>query len=207
MIYGYARVSTAFEQSKDRNQTFDRQEKILNDYGVKSENIFCDRISGGKSTKVREAYERLMQVVIPGDIIVVSEMSRFSRSLVDLIMSINNLIENQIGIVFIKEHIQVGTNGMTPMDKLTIHIMGAFAEFERSLIGSRVHEGMQASKAKGKKLGRPSKITPELESELVDRYFNYKWNYERISKEYNLSMPTVCTVLKKYRTQINVKGK
>lgn len=54
MIYGYMRVSTAFEQSKERNQSFDRQLMILKEKGVKEENIFQDRISGGVSTKVND---------------------------------------------------------------------------------------------------------------------------------------------------------
>ena len=69
MLYGYARVSTAFESTKDRNQTFDRQEEILKQYGIKQENLFCDRISGGSNTKDREEYQNLMKIVLPGDMV------------------------------------------------------------------------------------------------------------------------------------------
>ena len=206
MLYGYARVSTAFEQSKDRNQTFDRQIKILTEYGVKEKDIFCDRISGGKSTSNREEYNKLMETVMSGDTIVVSEMSRFSRSLIDLVMSIDDLINKQIGIIFIKENIKVGTTKMTPMDKLTIQLMGAFAEFERSLIGNRVHEGMQASKAKGTILGRPKKRNEELDKEIVDKYLHHGWNYQKIADYYGLSVGTICHICKKHR-DIDIKGK
>ena len=74
MIYGYARVSTAFESTKDRNQNFDRQEMILKEYGVKQEDIFCDRITGGSSTKDREEYNKLMKILLPGDMIYVSDL-------------------------------------------------------------------------------------------------------------------------------------
>ena len=206
MIYGYARVSTAFEQGKDRNQTFDRQIKILTEYGVKEKDIFCDRISGGKSTTNREEYNKLMETVMSGDTIVVSEMSRFSRSLIDLVMSIDDLIKKQIGIIFIKENIKVGTTKMTPMDKLTIQLMGAFAEFERSLIGNRVHEGMQASKAKGTVLGRPKKRNEELDNQIIDKYFNCGWNYQKLADYYGLSVGTISHICKKHR-EIYIESK
>lgn len=198
MIYGYARVSTAFEQTKDRNQTFDRQKMILKEHGVKPENIFCDRITGGSRTKDREAFDRLMKIVIPGDIIIVSEMSRFSRSLVDLFHSIDNLMQRQIGIEFIKENLKIGTNGLDPFNKFMFSVLGAVNEFEKNIIAERVHEGMQASKAKGTKLGRPTKVTPEMEKEMVQKWIYEGYNYEMLKKHFKLSMPTISTIMRKY---------
>lgn len=199
MLYGYARVSTAFEQTKDRNQTFDRQEMILKEHGVKTENIFCDRITGGSSTKDREAYDRLMQVVLPGDTIIVSEMSRLSRSLTDLLDTVNNLMNRQIGIHFVKESILIGTDGLNPMNKLLFQLLGAFNEFEKSLIAERVSQGMQASKLKGTKLGRPTKVDPVLENEIIKKYFAEHWTYEKLKNYYNLSMPTICKICRSYK--------
>lgn len=198
MIYGYARVSTAFEQSRDRNQTFDRQEMILKDHGVKEENIFCDRITGGKSTKDREAYDKLMQVVIAGDTIIVSEMSRFSRSLQDLIESVNALMERQIGIKFIKEGINIGSDGLSPMNKFIFQLFGAFAEFEKALIAERVKQGMQASKLKGNKLGRPEKLSDTDKQNIIQAWINGV-SYDQLSEQYNLSTPTLVKLCHEYK--------
>lgn len=196
MLYGYARVSTAFESTKDRNQNFDRQEMILKENGVKQDNLFCDRVTGGSSTKDREEYNKLMQIVLPGDMIYVSEMSRFSRSLQDLISSVNYLMEKQVGIKFIKEGIEVGTSGLSPMNKFIFQLFGAFNEFEKSLIAERVSQGMQASIAKGNKMGRPLKLDKPTQEAMIKDFVEEGMIYDDIVKKYKVSRPTAVSICK-----------
>ena len=197
MIYGYARISTAFEQSKDRNQSFDRQLMILKEKGIDEQNIFQDRISGGVSTKNRPQFDKMMSTLKKGDMIVVSEMSRFSRSLQDLIESVNNLTNKGIGITFIKENIIIDDNGLNPMNKFIFQLFGAFAEFEKSLIAERVKMGMQASKLKGTKLGCPNKIQDQ---ETINEFildYNNNIPYAQMQDKYNLSKPSVISMAKR----------
>ena len=197
MIYGYARISTAFEQSKDRNQSFDRQLMILKEKGIDEQNIFQDRISGGVSTKNRPEFDKMMSTLKKGDMIVVSEMSRFSRSLQDLIESVNNLTNKGIGITFIKENIIIDDNGLNPMNKFIFQLFGAFAEFEKSLIAERVKAGMQASKMKGTKLGCPNKIQDQ---ETIDEFildYNNGMPYAQMQEKYSLSKPSVISMAKR----------
>ena len=63
---------------------------------------------------------------MPGDTIYVTEMSRFSRSLQDLISSCETLMKKQIGVVFLKERIEIGTDGLSPMNKFIFQLFGAF---------------------------------------------------------------------------------
>ena len=195
MLYGYARVSTAFESTKNRNQTFDRQEMILKENGVLQENLFCDRITGGSNTKDREEYDKLMRILLPGDMIYVSEMSRFSRSLQDLIASVNYLMEKQVGIKFIKEGIEIGSSGLSPMNKFIFQLFGAFNEFEKSLIAERVKQGMQASKAKGNKLGRKNKLDKLTQQKMVDDFIS-GMIYDELVVKYKVSRPTVASICK-----------
>ena len=167
MIYGYMRVSTAFENAKERNQSFDRQLMILKEKGVVEENIYQDRISGGVSTKERPQFDKMFKELKEGDMIYVSEMSRFSRSLQDLIESVNILINKKIGITFIKECIVIDENGLNPMNKFMFQLFGAFAEFEKALIAERVKQGMQASIAKGNKMGAKNKIDESLQDDFI----------------------------------------
>lgn len=197
MLYGYMRVSTAFEQSKDRNQSFDRQLMILKEKGISEENIFQDRISGGVSTKDRPQFDKMMSTLQKGDMIVVTEMSRFSRSLQDLIESVNTLTSKKIGITFLKENIVVDDNGLNPMNKFIFQLFGAFAEFEKSLIAERVKFGMQASKLKGTKLGAPTKIQDqEIEKEFVNDY-NNGISIALLMGKYHLSKPSVIAMAKR----------
>ena len=197
MIYGYARISTAFEQSKDRNQSFDRQLMILKERGIDEKNIFQDRISGGVSTKNRPEFDKMMSTLKKGDMIVVSEMSRFSRSLQDLIESVNNLTNKGIGITFIKENIIIDDNGLNPMNKFIFQLFGAFAEFEKSLIAERVKSGMQASKLKGTKLGCPNKVQDEkILAEFKQDYIDGML-YADMMEKYDLSKPSVIATAKR----------
>ena len=201
MLYGYARVSTAFEKTKDRNQTFDRQEEILNQYGITQENLFCDRISGGSDTKDRVEYNNLMKIVLPGDMIYVTEMSRFSRSLQDLIASVNYLMEKQVGIKFIKEGIEIGASGLSPMNKFIFQLFGAFNEFEKSLIAERVKQGMQASKAKGNVLGRPLKLDEETRKALIYDFVEEGMIYDDLQVKYKISRATVASICKPHSSE------
>lgn len=204
MLYGYVRVSTAFEKTKDRNQTFDRQLEILKQYGILEEHIFQDRITGGSETADRLGYNDLMDAVNPGDTIYVTEMSRFSRSLQDLISSCEELMKKQIGIYFIKERIEIGTDGLSPMNKFIFQLFGAFNEFEKSLIQSRVKEGMAAAKANGVKLGRPSRLKDEMIEEIKFDYLSGS-TYDDLQEKYNVTRPSLAKILKPLKKEKKTK--
>ena len=206
MLYGYARISTAYEEAKDRNQTFERQVKILTDYGINEDDIYKDRITGGSKTSERPGYDELMSIVQPGDTIVVTELSRFSRSLSDLMISVNELLQRQIGIVMLKEKLEFSTTETNPMAKFQLHLFGAIAEFEKSIIQSRVNEGLAAARARGVKLGRPRTYDPVMEEQVV---FDYKsgMTYDDIMKKYHITRPTISKWCKKYHDERKQKLK
>lgn len=195
MLYGYARVSTAFEKTKDRNQTFDRQIEILKQHGILEENIYSDRITGGSETSERIGYADLMNRVMAGDTIYVTEMSRFSRSLQDLISSCETLMKKQIGVVFLKERIEIGTDGLSPMNKFIFQLFGAFNEFEKSLIASRVKEGMAAAKANGTKLGRPSRLKDDMIDLIKFDYLSGS-TYDELQEKYGVTRPSLAKICK-----------
>lgn len=196
--YGYIRVSTQMSDTRANNQTFDRQLKILHDNGVSDENIFKERISGGVSTTERPEWEKLLQVVKSGDMIIVSEMSRLARSLTDLINTVNHLISINVGIRFIKENINVSSNGLDSMNKLIFNLFGAFAEFEKDLISERTKQGLQAKKEQGVKLGRKQTYSDEQIKEILKEYEANLITIEDIAKKYSVSVDRVYVWARKY---------
>ena len=198
MIYGYIRVSTQISDTRANNQTFDRQLKILHDNGVSDENIFKERISGGVSTAERPEWEKLLQVVKSGDMIIVSEMSRLARSLTDLINTVNHLISINVGIRFIKENINVSSNGLDSMNKLIFNLFGAFAEFEKDLISERTKQGLQAKKEQGVKLGRKQTYSDEKIKEILKEYEANLITIEDIAKKYSVSIDRIFVWARKY---------
>lgn len=88
------------------------------------------------------------------DVIVTWKLDRFFRSLKDLVVTLQELDELGIAYISLKDQIDMTTSS----GRLMLHMVGAFAEFEASLIKERVRSGLQNAKARGKILGRPKKI-------------------------------------------------
>jgi DNA invertase Pin-like site-specific DNA recombinase len=145
MKVGYARVSTA-------EQNLDLQEKALEEAGC--ERIFRDRgVSGSQRT--RPQLDKALKVLAQGDVLVVWKLDRLGRSLSHLIEIVGDLGDRKIGFTSISESIDTTSAG----GRLIFHVMGALAEFERTLIVERTKAGMAAAKARGTHLGRKRKLS------------------------------------------------
>jgi DNA invertase Pin-like site-specific DNA recombinase len=151
---GYIRVS-----SLDQNTV--RQLE-----GVQLERIFTDKASG-KDTK-RPQLEELLRFLRDGDTLVVHSMDRLARNLDDLRSLVSRLTQKGVRIEFVKEHL-VFTGEDSPLANLMLSVMGAFAEFERALIGERQREGITLAKARGAYRGRRKALSPEKAAELRQR--------------------------------------
>jgi DNA invertase Pin-like site-specific DNA recombinase len=148
----YARVSTANNGQDPRVQTREIGE-------------FCERrgwtlteyvdigISGTKEK--RPALDRLMADAHKRkfDVVVVWKFDRFARSVSHLLRALETF--NALGIAFVSLSEQLDTS--TPTGKMVFTVLGAVAELERSLVVERVKAGLRNARAKGKRLGRPSK--------------------------------------------------
>ena len=145
MKIGYARVSTD-------EQNLDLQRAALEAAGC--ERVFEDfGISGTDFT--RPGLAAALAALGPGDVLAVWKLDRLGRSLGQLITMIDRLGKAGAGFQSLSEAIDTTTAG----GRLVFHVMGALAEFERSLIGERTKAGMQAAKRRGKAVGRPRKLT------------------------------------------------
>lgn len=147
MKIGYARVSTD-------EQILDLQIDALKVAG-------CDIIhtdAGISGTTVeREGLTKALAAVQSGDVLVVWRLDRLGRSLGFLIDLIARLGDRKAGFQSLTEAIDTTTAG----GRLVFHMMGALAEFERSLIAERTREGMKAAKRRGKHVGRPPALSNE----------------------------------------------
>jgi DNA invertase Pin-like site-specific DNA recombinase len=151
---GYIRVS-----SLDQNTV--RQLE-----GVQLERIFTDKASG-RDTK-RPQLEELLRFLWDGDTLVVHSMDRLARNLDDLRSLVHRLTRKGVRTEFVKEQL-VFTGEDSPMANLMLSVMGAFAEFERALIGERQRVGITLAKARGAYRGRKKALSLERAGELRDR--------------------------------------
>ena len=157
MIFGYARASTD-------EQILDLQIDALRDAGC--ERIFEDRgISGARA--IRPGLSRALAAAGQDDVLVVWRLDRLSRSLPHLIDTLDTLGSRGVEFRSLTEAIDT----QSPGGKLVFHMMGALAEFERSLISERTRKGMKAAKRRGRHVGRPRLLDPhkiETARRLID---------------------------------------
>jgi len=140
MIIGYARVST-------EDQNLDLQMDALKEAGCKK--ILQDKISGVKED--RDGLLQVMDIVRPGDTLVVWKLDRLGRSLQHLISIVDELKGKDVYFRSLKENLDTSSS----TGKLIFHIFGALAEFERDIIRERTMAGLKAARARGRIGGRP----------------------------------------------------
>lgn len=146
MLIGYARVST-------EDQKLHLQHDALKNAGC--EELYEEKVSGAaKELPIRQ---KLLTYVRKGDVVVIWKLDRLGRSLRDLIEIVNTLNDKGIGLRSLQENIDT----TTPTGKLTFHLFGALAEFERDMIRARTNAGLAAARKRGSKLGRRPALTAE----------------------------------------------
>ncbi len=177
---GYVRVSS-FDQNPERQLE-----------GLELDRKFIDKASG-KSTK-RPKLEDMMDYVRGGDVLIVHSMDRLARNLDDLRKIVFQLTEKHVSVQFLKENLTF-TGEDSPMSNLLLSMMGAFAEFERSLIRERQLEGIALAKKKGLYSGRKS-ILSEEKMEEIDQLLDRGENKSEIARQVKISRETLYRYLR-----------
>ncbi|WP_069791021.1 recombinase family protein (plasmid) [Cyanobacterium sp. IPPAS B-1200] len=196
----YCRVSTA-------DQSCSRQEQDLLRYAKKADyevvGVWKETASGSKNNRLQR--KQVMNLAQGREIdgVLVTELTRWGRSTIDLITTLQELAHWGVSII--------ATTGLhfdlnTPHGKLIASVMASLAEFERDLVRERVCSGLAAAKAKGKKLGRKpgqrvkaDKYAPKVLQMVAEGH-----SYRQIARELHLSKTTVNEIVKRHRgTNVN----
>lgn len=177
---GYIRVST-FDQNPDRQLDT-----------VQVSKTFIDKASG-KDIK-RPQFEALMSFVRTGDIVVVHSMDRLARNLDDLRSIVQTLTQRGIRIEFVKESLKFSGED-SPMAILMLSVMGAFAEFERSLIRERQREGIALAKQRGAYRGRKRSLS-DSEILLLQQRIQNGDKKAQVAREFGISRETLYQYLR-----------
>jgi len=186
----YLRVST-------QDQSYDLQKREILDYiekrGWKVFKIYEEKRTG--TTDKRLQFQELLKDARARkfDIVITWKLDRLFRSLKHLILTIQELTELKIDYISLKDNIDLTTSS----GRLMLHLIGAFAEFEASIIKERVIAGLANAKAHGKKLGRPTQIS----SESVSTLRMSGLSLGQIAKQLGISKTAVHKTLKKLALQ------
>jgi DNA invertase Pin-like site-specific DNA recombinase len=172
---GYQRVSTV-DQNTDRQLD-----------GVELDKVFTDKASG-KDTN-RPELARAIDYAREGDTLVVHSMDRLARNLEDLRRIVRELTGQGVKVEFAKENLTFAGDD-SPMNTLLLSLLGAVAEFERSMILERQREGIALAKAAGKYKGRKAALTHDQADELRARLARGE-SASGLAREYRISRQSV----------------
>lgn len=185
-VYGYVRVSTD-------HQDYARQIEALKKLGVKEGNIFKDKKSGKDFN--RDEFRKLMQVIGPGDCIVVLELDRFGRNMTEIKNHWYWITQQRrTNIVVIDQPIlntRLGTYGLENfIAELILAVFSLMAEIERNLINKRMGDGLRRVKLEGKKLGRRRKPIPILFWTLKGMFLDREKSQNQAARELGVDPKT-----------------
>ncbi len=172
---GYVRVSTT-DQNTERQLD-----------GLKLDRVFTDKISG-KSVD-RPHLQEMLRFVREGDHLFVHSMDRLARNLIDLRQMVQDLTTKGVKVTFVKEGL-VFNGDDAAMSVLLLSVMGAVAEFERSIIRERQAEGIRIAKTKGVYKGRKVSLT-DKQAEEVRQKVAAGIPKSKVAREYKCSRETL----------------
>lgn len=158
MRIGYVRVSS-LDQNPDRQIADLKAQQV--------EKIFMDKISG-KNTD-RPELQNMLSFIREGDTLIVHSLDRLARNLSDLLTMVQDLTGRGVSVIFMNERLsfEAGADA-SPNSKLMLSMIGAFAEFERSMIKRRQQEGIALAKERGVYTGRKRSVSDETLQKVKD---------------------------------------
>ncbi len=177
--FAYCRVSTTGQTTE--NQV---QEIKAAGFDLQPQRIIEETISGSTSTSERAGFNKLLERMESGDVLVVTKLDRLGRNAID-VQSTVELLENK----GIRVHCLAlgGVDLTSAAGKMTMGVLAAVAQFERDLLIERTQAGLERAKAEGKILGRPKKAT----AEMVGSMKSQQKSQSQAATELGISLSTV----------------
>lgn len=143
----YCRVSTASQFTE--NQV---QEVKSAGFDIQPNRVVEETISGSIAASERPGFQKLLDRIESGDVLIVTKLDRLGRNAMDVRQTVEGLANNGVRVHCLALG---GVDLTSAAGKMTMQVLGAVAEFERDLLVERTQQGLNRAKAEGKKLGRP----------------------------------------------------
>ncbi len=143
----YCRVSTASQFTE--NQV---QEVKSAGFDVQASRVVEETISGSITAKERPGFQKLLDRMEAGDVLIVTKLDRLGRNAMDVRLTVEHLASAGIRVHCLALG---GVDLTSAAGKMTMQVLSAVAEFERDLLIERTQSGLKRAKSEGKKLGRP----------------------------------------------------
>lgn len=146
--FAYCRVSTTGQTTANQIQ------EITNaGFAIQSQRVIEETVSGSVPAKERKGFQKLLERIEEGDVLVVTKLDRLGRNAMDVRSTVETLAAKGIRVHCLALG---GVDLTSPAGKMTMAVIASVAEFERDLLVERTQAGLERAKSEGKKLGRPS---------------------------------------------------
>jgi DNA invertase Pin-like site-specific DNA recombinase len=175
-LLGYARVSTTDQQPHLQVDALER---------AGCYRVFVETASGTAAD--RPVLEQVLDQLRPGDTLVAWKLDHLGRSLRHLVDTVTGLADRGVGFHSLQEAIDT----TTPGGKLVFHVFAALAEFERDLIHERTCAGLAAARARGRRGGRPSVMTPHKLRVAREMYASRQYTVAAIATTLGVSRASI----------------
>lgn len=201
MVAGYVRISA------DQQDAINQRRVIL-EYASRSRlrvsRFLEGEISSNRKNSKTKGFGRLVSRLRKGDILIVSELSRLGRSLIEIVSKVDGLFGRGVRLIAIRQDLDLkGPDDL--QSKVTISAFSLLAELEKDLISARTKKALAAKREEGVVLGRPkgslgkSKLDPRM-PEIID-LLKDKASYSFMARRFRVSLPTVINFVKTRKLQ------
>ena len=190
MVIAYLRVSTEKQFLANQKEEIMR---FAEKNGLSIDKWYTETVSGSVSTKDRKLSE-LLKRMHPGDTLIVTEISRLSRTLLEIMTILNFCIKKQVVLYSTKE-------GYVFQDDINCKVFGLMAEIERNLISMRTKEALARRKQEGMTLGRKKGDTPKIKllranKRVLTKELDKGTTYSELAEKMGVSRTTLFRFMK-----------
>jgi DNA invertase Pin-like site-specific DNA recombinase len=200
--FGYLRVSS------DRQNAEIQKLAILNYCNAHKINVdeWVEVVMSTTKSQIQRRIKELLEMLHPGDTLIVSELSRLARSLLELLDMIETIKNKEVRLIAIKEGIDLLPGKDVPIaTKITISMFALLSEVSRDLMALRSMEGQQLAKSKGKHIGRPpgstGKSKLDKHRDTIENLLGWGLPKTQIAKMVGCTPPTLYTYIQKRNIQ------
>lgn len=195
-IFAYCRVST-LEQTTE-NQ---RREIESAGFNIRPQRIIEEQISGSVAASERPGFNRLLDRLESGDVLIVTKLDRLGRNAMDIRKTVEQLTESGIRVHCLALG---GVDLTSPAGKMTMQVISAVAEFERDLLLERTYSGIARARDAGKRFGRPPVLNEEQKQRVLERIKSGA-SISAIAREFRTTRQTILRVRAKQQTALYKK--
>ena len=186
--YFYWRCSTDYQDQE-------RQILAAKEAGVLEDNIFGDKVTGTSSFGDRPELTNCLEKLQSGDLLLVSELSRLSRTFLGMVNEVSKLIERGIHIKTLDKRLDT-TAMPKEITMLIVSILGYAASQELEQIKTRTAEGRALAKSRGVKFGKKRKYNQHQIAEIMKKREQGE-GYGTIARALGMSRATIQTIVKR----------